>query len=324
MKKSTFLFLKLISLLNDGYYHNGTMLGGALNITRSAVWKNIKKLENYGIVVHSVKGKGYTLLEPLLLLDQRKIQDNIFFKNIDINIFESVASTNDYLKSLLKNKIKICLAEQQTEGKGRLQRHWYSPFAQNIYFSCSYPFQKDVGELAGLSLVVSLSIVKTLQNYKLAHPLLVKWPNDILYENKKLSGNLIEIQAESNGICYAIIGIGINVNMLNDKKHSISQPWTSLRQIMNNYVDRNELAIYLINNLMIYLKRFEQHGLVSFLDEWKSVDYLLNKEIHLKNNNKKIAGVSLGIDSRGQLIIKLKDRRVLTYSSGDTSIIPHF
>lgn len=322
MKKLTSRFAKLVTILNDGHYHDGTTLGDTLNMTRSAVWKAIKKLQSYGVKVDSIKGKGYSLLEPLTLLNQKIIKQNISPKKIDINVFETIDSTNDYLKKNPPSKhIKICLAEQQTQGKGRLSRNWYSPFGQNIYFSCAYPFQKDVSELAGLSLVVSLAVAKTLEIYSLPNALLVKWPNDIIYDKKKISGNIIEIHAESHGTCYAIIGIGINVNMMQDESHSISQTWTSLRKITANYIDRNQLCISLINHLVTYLKTFETKGLSSFIHEWNDMDYLINKDISLKNNNKKIVGTAMGIDRLGHLILKLKNSTIQHFSSGDTTIL---
>lgn len=320
--KTTSSFVQLVDILNDGHYHDGTTIGETLNITRSAIWKAIKKLQNYGVKVDSIKGKGYSLLEPLILLNQKLIKQNLSQKNIDITIFETINSTNDFLKKIPCNqKLNICLAEQQTQGKGRLGRNWHSPFGQNIYLSCAYPFQKDVSELAGLSLVVSLAIVKTLENYGLPNAISVKWPNDIFYDHKKISGNLIEIQAESHGICHAIIGIGINVNMMEDEEESISQPWISLRKITASYIDRNQLCILLIENLMNYLKQFEEQGLPSFIEIWNAADILMKKEISLKTGDKKITGKAMGINNIGHLILKLKDGTTQTFSSGDTTVL---
>src|SRR3990167_5018644 len=165
MKKFSTTFTKLVNILNDGNYHDGTTLSSRLQISRSAVWKAIQKLEKYGIPVHAMKGKGYALAEPLILLNQKTIKRGIQTANIDFTIFESIHSTNTYCvpQPRIKNKnISICLAETQTGGLGRLQRSWHSPFGQNIYLSCTYSFQKDVSELSGLSLVISLAIIATL------------------------------------------------------------------------------------------------------------------------------------------------------------------
>ncbi|MES2217126.1 MAG: biotin--[acetyl-CoA-carboxylase] ligase [Pseudomonadota bacterium] len=322
MKKLTAGFTNLVAILNDGHYHDGTTIGDKLKITRSAVWKTIKKLQAYEIKVDSIKGKGYALLEPLILLDPKIIKQGVAAKKINIEVFETIDSTNDYLRTTLNgHNIKICLAEQQTRGKGRLHRQWHSPFGQNIYLSCQYSFQRDVSQLAGLSLVVSLAIAKTLATYGLPKSLAVKWPNDIMYDNKKLSGTLIEIQAESHGVCHAIIGVGLNVNMMHDEESFILQDWTSLRKITATYIDRNEVCVLLIDNLLTYLARFEKHGLTAFVDEWNDADCLMNKEISLKNASKKIYGKAKGIDTLGNLILQASDGVLQTFSSGDTTLM---
>src|SRR3990167_5786654 len=186
--------IKLVTILNDGEYHDGNSIGQTLQLTRSAVWKTIKKLQNYGIKIDSIKGKGYTLVEPLLLLDPLIIKNKIY-DSIDLMVFETIDSTNLYLKQFKNCKqVKVCLAEQQTAGKGRFERAWHSPFGKNIYMSCRYPFKKDISELAGLSLLTSLSVIKTLNDIGIKDHLFVKWSNDIVFDGKKLAGNLIEVQ----------------------------------------------------------------------------------------------------------------------------------
>lgn len=322
-KKLNANLIKIIQILSDGKYHDGTSIGEQLQMTRSAVWKIIKKLVAYHIKIDSIKGRGYALLEPLVLLESAKIKKALNHNKIDIAVYESLPSTNAYLKQqkhFHANEIKICLAEQQTHGKGRLNRDWFSPFARNIYLSCLYPFQKDISELAGLSLVTSLAIVKTLKHYGIHEKLNVKWPNDIIYDNKKLSGGLIEIHAESHGCSYAIIGIGVNTNMLEDERQ-INQPWTSVQKILGRYLDRNELVACLINNLLNYLNEFNQSGFQNFIKEWIQADCLTHQVISVKNLNEIITGKVTGINSQGHLLLELSDGTVRAFSSGDTSIV---
>jgi BirA family transcriptional regulator, biotin operon repressor / biotin---[acetyl-CoA-carboxylase] ligase len=320
-KKLNANLVKVVNILNDGEYHDGTTIGEKLQMTRSAVWKTIKKLESYQIKLDSVKGKGYALLEPLVLLDVKKIKKNIV-RPVEINVFESVDSTNEFLKTFKNNKtIKICLAEKQTHGKGRLNREWFSPFAKNIYMSCLYPFRKDISELSGLSLVMSLAIVDTLKNIGVSKNLSVKWPNDIVYDNKKISGSLIEIQAETHGACHAVIGVGVNVNMLNVERGCITQEWTSLQRVLNTYIDRNDLCARLINNLLDYLHRFETQGFLPFVAEWKSADCLTDQMISVSNVNETIEGRMTGINEQGHLLLQLKNGKTRAFSSGDTSIV---
>jgi len=319
-KKLNKTLIKLAAILNDGEYHDGNSLGEQLGMTRSAVWKAIHKLENYEVKFDSVKGKGYALLEPLILLDAQRIKKKLTEK-VDITIFESIDSTNDYLKSLksAKQRSVVCLAEQQTKGKGRLGREWYSPFGKNIYLSCLYPFQKDVSELAGLSLVTGIAIFRTLQDVGVNKKLYLKWPNDVLYDNQKLSGTLIEIQAETHGASHAVVGIGINVNMLGGD--AITQAWTSLQKILDKYVDRNDLCALLINHLIACFRQFNEYGFASFINEWMDAEYLANRAITLQNLHEKIEGKVVGINEQGHLLLKLANGKVRAFSSGDASIV---
>lgn len=313
--------VKLVSILSDGQYHDGTSIGIALQMTRGAVWKAIKKLISYDIKIDSVKGKGYALIEPLILLNKQQIKKNLDRK-VEIDVFESIDSTNTHLKAFFNSaKPRICIAEQQTHGKGRLQRDWHSPFGKNIYLSCLYPFQRDVSELAGLSLVVSLAVVETLRAFHLSKPALVKWPNDVLCNGKKLCGCLIELQAETNGTCSAVIGIGMNVNMLSHETREITQPWTAVREVIGEYVDRNTLCAALLNNLFDYLHQFATNGFAPFREKWNEVDFLRGQTIQLANANQRVAGNVKGIDQQGHLLIKLDNGAIQTFSSGDTTIL---
>lgn len=324
MKKTSDKLAKLIELLNDEQYHDGTSIGEQLSITRAAVWKVIKKLVAYEIPIKSVKGKGYILEEPLILLNQNKIKHFLKTKSIQLELLEKTASTNEFIKQISKKNQPLiaCIAETQTQGRGRLNRHWHSPFGQNIYLSLLMPFQKDMSELSGLSLVVGLAVCEALdKDCKLRMPLLVKWPNDIMINQKKVSGNLIEIQGESHGVCNVIIGIGINVNMLQATKTQINQHWTSLRQVSGQYYDRNRLCARLIDTLVLYIERFSKYGLSDFTEEWLSRDYLFNQPVRLESNNTLFTGIGSGINQQGHLILTLPENIKKTFASGDTTLL---
>lgn len=324
MKKTSPTLTRIADIFSDGEYHDGTTVGNQLNISRNAVCKTIKKLKDYGINITSKKNKGYRLHEPLNMLSQSKITQGLSDKNTEVLVIESVDSTNTYLKSFYNTAgNKVCLAEHQSHGKGRLNRSWHAPFAQNIYLSYLCRFQKDISELAGLSLIVSLAILRTIEKLNLPTPPKVKWPNDIVCNGQKLVGILIELQAEANGTCQVITGVGINVNMMTDAKHEITQEWTSLRKILGRYLDRNELCSSLLNNLAAYVKRFEISGLSVFMEEWEQADYLHGQHISLKCLDKNITGVMEGINQQGNLLLRLSDGSMQTFSSGDTSIVSH-
>lgn len=321
MKKSTQTLFKVFQILQDGQFHDGNSIGQQLEITRSAVWKVIQKLLDYNVKIESTKNKGYILTEPLILLDEVHIRRHLKDSSISLDVFESLPSTQTYLSSCSnKNFPYICISEEQTEGRGRFNRSWYSPFGRNIYLSCLYLFQKDLSELAGLSLVVSLSLLSTLRTMFPQKAFEVKWPNDIVYHNKKLAGSLIEIQAETNGFSKALIGIGININMLSSQDPNVLPSWVSLREIVGEHIDRNLFCLSFLPTLISYLKKFEQEGLISFKSEWSAADALYNKKIHVKGPTQETTGIAKGINDLGHLLLEQEDGVLKVCSSGDTTL----
>jgi BirA family biotin operon repressor/biotin-[acetyl-CoA-carboxylase] ligase len=314
--------LKLTELLNDGEYHDGTSIGEALQMTRAGVWKLIKKLEQYDVPLTSVKGKGYRLDAPLILLDPKKITRLLANETVYLEVFEKVESTQ-HLKRYLPEKkdISVCIAEMQSQGRGRLNRQWHSPFGKNIYLSLLYPFQKDISELSGLSLVISLALCHTIETVMGSKEKIeIKWPNDMVVAAQKIAGILIEIQAESHGFCQAIIGMGVNVNMQKMNDGNITQAWSSLQKLYGNYLDRNVICAELIRQLLLYLERFSSFGLAAFIEEWRQRDVLYQQPVTLISGNQEYSGIGHGIDAQGHLLLKMVDGSIQSFSSGDTTL----
>lgn len=316
--------IQLVKLLSDGDYHDGNSLGETLNITRSAIWKMVKKLEGYGIKIDAIMGRGYIMSEPLYLLEPDVIKQ-AFAQRVELTVLESTPSTNNYFKLSPKTQtIKCCIAEHQTQGRGRLNRTWHSPFGKNLYLSCYHPLKKDLSELSGLSLVISLSIVSALRELGLTDSVFVKWPNDVLSNGKKIAGILIDVEAESHGGCDVTIGIGLNVNMFHNdelQSKSIDQAWTSMAEECGVAFDRSQVAVVLLQKLLDYIARFEEEGFGVFIDEWRSVDSLANKSIALNCINQIIEGSAAGIDQKGHLLLQLDDGTIRAFSSGDARLL---
>ena len=183
-----------------------------------------------------------------------------------------------------------------------------------------YPIQKDVSELSGLSLVVALAVASALETIiELNESIDIKWPNDLVVDQKKLGGNLIELQAESNGQCLLIIGVGININLEVANEQDIDQPWTSLRALTGKIYDRNRLCTALINSLITYIERFTQYGLIDFMSEWHKRDSLYKQSISLYTYQKCVSGIGLGINEQGHLRMQEASGVVQLFASGDAS-----
>ena len=252
-------------------------------------------------------------------LDKEKILSklsNEFRSKVDLEVFDTISSTNDYLLRKEKNKdkdIKICIAEEQTKGRGRRGKSWISPKFKNIYFSLNSYLKKE--DLSGLSIAVALSVSKVLTKINVMS--MIKWPNDLLVGNKKICGILIET-AKVGELTKVVIGIGINVNM--EYSELIDQEWTSIKLEKKQSVDRNSIITEMINQLCITLNKFEQEEFDYFLNKFTSLDLLKDKEFTLKDKPNETF-IGKGIDNKGLLIAQnLKDQRIVKFSSGEVSL----
>ena len=252
-------------------------------------------------------------------LDKEKILSklsNEFRSKVVLEVFDTISSTNDYLLRKEKNKnkdIKICIAEEQTKGRGRRGKSWISPKFKNIYFSLNSFLKKE--DLSGLSIAVALSVSKVLTKINVMS--LIKWPNDLLVGNKKICGILIET-AKVGELTKVVIGIGINVNM--EYSELIDQEWTSIKLEKKQSVDRNSIITEMINQLCITLNKFEQEEFDYFLKRFTSLDLLRDKEFTLKDKPNETF-IGKGIDNKGFLIAQnLKDQRIVKFSSGEVSL----
>jgi len=312
----------IIQYLDDGNYHDGTSLGAEFNISRTAIWKNIKILQNLGIEIESIKGKGYRLIRPVELLDNETISNQInkYFRDNKLDLLETIDSTNTFLKQNLNiHNFHFCLSEQQTHGRGRFEREWYSPFAKNIYLSLKYTLNKDVSEASGLSLAIGVALLRALKNFSFTSGIKIKWPNDILFKGKKLAGILVEISAEPHASTKIIIGIGINVNMLLAQKE-INRAWTSLALIKGENINRNEVIKVLIKELSQALNTFKREGLPAFINEYQSNSYLNGTDITLTAGKFIYKGNAKGINQEGHLKIELEDGSTKYFSSGEVTV----
>lgn len=236
-----------------------------------------------------------------------------------LHFYDSLDSTNTKIKSLpADDNILVCSAETQTQGRGRFGRTWHSPVGENIYCSVKWPFLKPVLQLSGLSLVVALAVMETLQELGFHQDIGIKWPNDILWQGKKLVGILIETQGTKN--LQVIIGIGMNINTDTEKNRLSDKEWTSLFSMSGEKIDRNIVLAMLLSQLEKYIPAFIQKGLQPFLTYFAQFDWLRGKPIQLLHNNKPLQGTALGIHNNGALLVQDAQGHIHQIASGEASL----
>ncbi|XVO86933.1 bifunctional biotin--[acetyl-CoA-carboxylase] ligase/biotin operon repressor BirA [Pseudomonas palleroniana] len=312
--------LTLLELLKDGRFHSGEALGAALGVSRSAVWKQLQHLEaELNLPIHKVRGRGYQLASPLAFLNAEEIAANSGSRVWPVYISDSVDSTNAEALRLVDAGCAapfLVLAEQQTAGRGRRGRKWVSPYAQNLYYSLVLRIEGGLRQLEGLSLVVGLAVMQALREAGVQRAAL-KWPNDVLVEDKKIAGILLELVGDPADICHVVLGIGINVNM--QKAADVDQQWTSVQLETGSSVDRNHLVARLGLHLQGYLNRHKSLGFSALQEEWEQNHLWQGRAVSLIAGVNQIDGVVLGIDRQGALRLSV-DGVEKTYSGGELSL----
>ncbi|MDN7141442.1 bifunctional biotin--[acetyl-CoA-carboxylase] ligase/biotin operon repressor BirA [Pseudomonas sp. JQ170] len=312
--------LKLLKLLKDGRFHSGQDLGVALGVSRSAVWKQLQHLEaELNLPIHKVRGRGYQLAAPLSLLEAPAIAEYAQGEKWPALIFDSIDSTNaQALRAISEGRAApfLVLAERQTAGRGRRGRQWVSPFAENLYYSLVLRIEGGMRQLEGLSLVVGLAVMRTLQTFGVVDAGL-KWPNDVLVNNQKIAGILLELVGDPADVCHVVLGVGINVNM--QAANEIDQAWTSMRLETGLNVDRNLLVARLNQNLQSDLERHQQGGFAIFQQEWEQAHLWQKQAVSLIAGVNRIDGIVLGIDGQGALRLEV-DGLEKSFSGGELSL----
>ena len=207
----------------------------------------------------------------------------------------------------------VIVADQQTAGRGRRGRSWLAPAGGSICMSLVWPFDTRPGILDGLSLVVALSVVRAVQILGLTglDPLQVKWPNDVWLHGRKLAGILLELQHGARHSLDVVIGIGINVDMPAELVAGIDQPVADLASVACRPVYRHQLLGTLVSVLYEDLVRFAQEGFAGFREAWLQQDALLGLAVELRQGERLIEGIHLGVDDSGALQLQSPQGLVL-------------
>lgn len=316
MKDNT-IPLTLVSILADGEFHSGEQLGERLGMSRAAINKHIQTLRDWGVDVFTVPGKGYSLPEPIQLLNEELIVAQV--QTGKVAVLPVIDSTNQYLLDRMSELQSgdACVAEYQQAGRGRRGRKWFSPFGANLYLSMYWRLEQGPAAAIGLSLVIGIIMAEVLQQLG-ADDVRVKWPNDLYLGDRKLAGILVELTGKTGDAAQIVIGAGINLAMRRAENDVVNQGWVNLQEA-GVFIDRNTLAVRLINELRTALQSFEQEGLSPWLSRWKKLDNFIDRPVKLIIGEREIFGISRGIDAQGALLLE-QDGVIKPWMGGEISL----
>lgn len=316
----------LVAALADGRPWSGSELARRFGVTRAAVWKRLDELRQAGLPIAAAAGRGYRLERPLDLLDAAAIRAalpaSMQPRMADIAVHWDIDSTSSELlrTAAARGDLAVCLAEQQSAGRGRRGRQWQSPPLCNVYLSLLKRFDRGMGSLAGLSLAVGVAVARALEQCG-APSLGLKWPNDVLAGEAKLAGILVELGGEFLGPCHAVIGVGVNLYLPAAVRAAIDQPVADLAAVCGELPSRNRVAAALIGEIAALLDTFTAHGFGALRDAFEQRDRLRGRALTISDADGLRHGIGAGVDARGALLVQQGDT-ITGFDSAEVTVRP--
>jgi len=316
----------ILKYLGEKEYISGEVLAQKLGISRVAVWKQIQRLKNMEYEIIADQNLGYCLISRPDLLIPQEVQRGLSTKYIgkEIFYFPELKSTNIIAKEKALHRAEginegtLIITERQSAGKGRLGREWFSP-AGGIWLSIILYPQLPPFSISRITLMTAVAVVKAIKMCTQIEPQ-IKWPNDILINEKKVCGILTEMIAELDIINWVVVGIGINVNVDHQKfPEDIQANTISLKEVSGKEVLRVKLAQTFLQEFEKYYDKLRRKEFSSILKEWKLYSHTLGRKIRVDMGERIITGEAVDINEEGALVLKKEDGERVEIISGTVS-----
>lgn len=302
----------------EQHYVSGDQLSQRLGISRQALWKHIQDLKDSGYDIVAVPHLGYQLVSSPDRLLPFEVTNGLKTKFIGRKVyyFEVVSSTMDAAMELgikAAPEGTIIIAEGQTKGRGRLGRHWSSPKYKGIYLSLLLRPKILPQQAPLLTLMSAVSVCEAIKE-TVGLEAQIKWPNDIMIQQKKLGGILTELSAEMDNVRFIVLGIGINVN--NNRK-SLVVGATSLKEQKKENISRRDLLQEILCKIEINYLCFQEKGPRAIIEKWHGFNFTLGRRIRVSCQKERIEGLALDIDSDGGLLVRKDSGLIQKVTAGD-------
>jgi BirA family transcriptional regulator, biotin operon repressor / biotin---[acetyl-CoA-carboxylase] ligase len=311
---------------NQGNWVSGELISNNLLVSRSAIWKHIRKLKEEGYVIESAPKKGYLLSkasDPITADEIRQgLCTNVFGRK-NIIYLKETDSTNTRAKELAAQGAPegtLIIAEKQTKGRGRRGRNWFSPSGGGIYFSLILRPAISPGETPRITLMTAVVLAETLISM-MKLKLRIKWPNDILVNGKKLAGILTEISTEMDAVNYIVVGLGMNVNTrFENFPQEIKKSATSILIETGKQFPRVRFIQHYLKLYEKYYDMFKKNDFEPIMKRWKELADIIGKQIKVDVIGKTHIGKVIDVDNDGVLILKDDQGRLQRIFSGDVTL----
>lgn len=313
---------------NGGTFVSGEDISHMLDVSRTAVWKHIQGLRREGYIIDSNPRQGYKLTATPDLLLPKEILHGLQTSRLGRTIyhFMTIDSTNQEAKRLAADGAAegtIVIAEQQTSGRGRMSRPWFSPATGGIWFSLILRPGVHPAQAAKFTFLGAVAVANAIRAVTgLAAE--IKWPNDIHFQGRKLAGILTEMNAEMDAINFMVMGIGINVNIkTKDFPDDIREIATSLQRETTQNISRHVLLRNILQQLEALYNCIKADGFDPVFAAWRTMNCTLGHEISVSSANQQFIGMARDIDDEGALIVEKQGGGFERVIAGDISVRRH-
>jgi BirA family transcriptional regulator, biotin operon repressor / biotin---[acetyl-CoA-carboxylase] ligase len=314
----------ILTFLRESDEHvSGTAMAARLGISRTAVWKYLRHLEEYGYAFEHRKGQGYRITSSPDRLRPWEIDRHLTTGRVgrDIVYRETVDSTNTVAFRLALDGAAegaCVVAEYQEAGRGRLKRKWHSPFGKNVYVSIILRPPVHPSQVYPLTFISSLAVFDLLADLGVTPRL--KWPNDVLVEKKKICGTLIELSAEPDAVRFVVVGVGLNVNVARDDlSDEINEIATSLFMETKKPFERALVCGMLLNNLERYYDIFVNEGVENVCRLWEERAKIRDTYMEIRQFDVVHKGTCVGIDRDGAILLR-NNNNIIRVIAGDATV----
>jgi len=313
---------RLIDLLmeNATVVMSGTKLASELRVPHSTLWELIERLREWGAEVRGLPGTGYQLVKVPDLLTPKMIRQRLHAGAFGSRIhhYYQVDSTMNEAARLAAAKAPhgaLVVAEEQTAGRGRFGRSWFSPRGTGLYFTLILRPKLAPAAAPILTLLAGVAVAEAVGELT-GRPTDVRWPNDVLIRGKKCAGILVEMTAQPERVEHAQIGVGVNVNQA-EIPPELAAEATSLRLETGRTISRLDVLGAILKRMERHYHQLEERGAGAIVERFSEVSsYARGKRVRVTDNARVLTGETVGLSSEGKLLVRQDDGQIEAVLSG--------
>ncbi len=304
---------------NKGGPISGERLASELSVSRSAIWKHVKTLRDEGYMIESSTNLGYSLVNTPDTLTPGEIKAGLKTNVIgkEIEYFKEIESTNVIASEIAGSVAEgtVVIAESQTGGRGRLGRKWISPEG-GVWLSIILKPKIQPSYAPRITILAGVSVAKTIRSF--GPEAMIKWPNDVLINGKKVCGILTEIEAEIDMIDHCVVGIGIDANVDTESfPEEFRDSSTSLKKELGHEINRVEFVQKLLEEFEALYLKFQEGDFAAILEEWRSMSATIGEWVKITTQTRTIYGEAIGVDNEGALILETDEGKLEKIVAGN-------